>query len=43
MLFSLFLSSYRDKDTNIFGSVENFQQNLNFTCKQHFNNYYLFH
>lgn len=43
MLFSLFLSSYIDINTNIFGSVEHFQQNLNFTYKQHFNNYYLLH
>lgn len=43
MLFSLFLSSYIDINTNIFCSVEHFQQNLNFTCNQHFNNHYLFH
>ena len=43
MLFFLFLNSYSNTNTNIFGSVEHFQQNLNFTYKQHFNNCYLFH
>ena len=43
MLFFLLSNSYNNTNTDIFGSVEHFQQNLNFTCKQHFNNYYLLH
>ncbi len=33
MLFSLFLNSYSNTNTNISGPVEHFQQNLNFTYK----------